>query len=197
MSMPKMISLAFVFCLSFSNMANAVTSEYFCQDGIAEAGIFLFACGLILVFIPRFTKLGIIYTLIGNAIVITRILFLKDIEVFVASLKINQYIESLSEDDLRLYTGIVMIMAMVIIGFVLKLLKLLWRLFWRLFGFYKNEEELKVSKEKQQRKIEKKFLKGFSVAVSEKSSLKNLDRKEIELDLNKISSVIESDDKRG
>lgn len=197
MSMPKMISLAFVISLIFSSMANAVTSEYFCQDGVAEAGIFLFACGLILIFIPRLTKLGIIYTLIGNAIVIIRILFLKDIEAFVASLKINQYIESLSEDDLRLYTGIVMIMAMVIIGLVLKLLKLLWRLFWRLFGFYKNEEELKVSKEKQQRKIEKKFLKGFSIAVSEKSSLKNLDRKEIELDLNKISSVIESDDKRG
>ena len=84
-----------------------------------------------------------------------------------------------------------------IVMVVLLLLKLLWRLFWRLFGFYKNEEELKVSKEKQQRKIEKKFLKGFSIAVSEKSSLKNLDRKEIELDLNKISSVIESDDKRG
>ncbi len=195
MSFFNKMLLIIVSSFVLSTSASAVTTEYFIQEGFVEAGIFLFSCGLVLVIIPRLTRLGIIFTLFGNSLIILRMLYFKPIEEFVNRNQFDQWLQNLSEDDLRLYMGIILILFMVFVGFLFKSINILWRNFWRLFGFYKNEEELKVSKEKKQRKIEKSYLKKLKLGSSEQSSLTNLNEKEITLDLSKMSSVIETGDK--
>lgn len=192
--MDFVIKFVIIFCVFLSN-ANAITTEYLVQRGFIEAGVFLFCCGLLLVLIPKFTKLGIIFSLLGNCLVISRILFSKEIESYICEKIDSQYINSLSEDDFRLYMGILLIIFMFLIWFLCKLLNFVWIKTWRLLGFYKNEEEIRIQKEKKQRKIEKIHLKKVKLENNEQSMLNNLEDKDIELDLKKVSSIIGSDDK--
>ncbi len=146
----KLLFSLFFFNLAFSESANAVSLNYFTDRGFIEAGGFIFVCGLIMVFIPKVTKIGILLTLLGNVIVISRILFQSDILVYLQDLNAERFLEKLSNDDLRLYTGLIVICFIILLVALGILKDYLWRSFWRLFGFYKtNEEKIALEKTKQ------------------------------------------------
>ena len=142
--------------------AEAVTLAHVVNVGFVEAGFFLFACGILLLFIPKFTKLGIIITLIGDAIVVSRFLFQPEILKYCEDHGFETYVAELSNDDLRLYIGLVSIIFIFALAVMNFLRKYLWFKFWRLLGFYRTEEEEKATEERRQTKAELKRMKRDS-----------------------------------
>ena len=71
------LSLA-LYCLSSTNCI-AYTLEEVVRSGFIDAGVFMLAGGLAILLIPRLTKLGIIFMLLGDLIILARIFFGYDI----------------------------------------------------------------------------------------------------------------------
>ncbi len=147
----------------------AVTPAEFAETGLLEAGAILFGFGVLLLFIPKFTKTGIILTLLGNLAVVSRILFQPEIIKYVEGHGIGQFIENLSRDDLRLYFGIITVVLAAVLFFIGVLKTFLWRSFWHLFGFYKTPEEKDAEIENRKRRIEQKINRGEMDSIGQKS----------------------------
>ncbi len=203
----KYLNLFIVFNVLFVENSNAVTLTHVVNVGFVEAGFFLFGCGILLLFVPKLTKLGIIVTLIGNAIVVSRFLFQPEIMKFLEEKGFESYLSDLSNDDLRLYTGLFSVIFIMILASINFLRKYLWLKFWRIFGFYRTDEEIKASEDKRKRKAESKkfekedeFLKktiGYSSSAAKVKSIaaSNVDDvfsydRDISLDLDKASSIV-------
>ena len=192
--------------------AEAVTLAHVVNVGFVEAGFFLFACGILLLFIPKFTKLGIIITLIGDAIVVSRFLFQPEILKYCEDHGFETYVTELSNDDLRLYIGLVSIIFIFALAVMNFLRKYLWFKFWRLLGFYRTEEEEKATEERKQTKAELKRMKRDSEMLNKTigssdakdgateeifartvNDVFSYDR-DISLDLEKASSIVQKVD---
>lgn len=194
--------------------AEAVTLAHVVNVGFVEAGFFLFVCGILLLFIPKFTKLGIIITLIGDAIVVSRFLFQPEILKYCEEHGFESYVAELSNDDLRLYIGLVSIIFIFTLAVLNFLRKYLWFRFWRLLGFYRTEEEEKASEERKQKKAELKRMNRESEILKKTIGISDVKEgateeivartvddvfsydRDIALDLEKASSVVQKVDEQ-
>ena len=136
------------FAISLLGMgsAEALTINEFVEKGFLQAGGFLFVCGIILLFVPKLTKLGIVITLVADAIVVSRILFQPEIIRYLNENGAEQYLADLSGDDLKLFIAIISVIFILCLAALGYLKGYLWIKFWRLLGFYKTEDEQKADR---------------------------------------------------
>ena len=112
--------------------------------------------GLILI-IPRLTKLGIIFMLLGDLVVLSRIFFSYDIINYLDKCGYNEYFIGIDQVKFRIILACILLLIMILLGLLGALKNWIWRSFWRLFGFYKSAEQ--KDKSIKEKKVKNKITK--------------------------------------
>lgn len=132
----------FLFCfVIFSTNSFAISSDEMVKTGVLDLGITFFVCGTIILIFPFLTKIGISCMLIGNAIVIYRIIFYSNLLDLICMSDIEKYYLNLSLNECRILFVIFCIFFIFFL-FVCRIIKnFIWIRFWRMLGFYKKESK--------------------------------------------------------
>lgn len=135
------LSLA-LYCLSSTN-CTAYTLEEVVRSGFIDAGVFMLAGGLAILLIPRLTKLGIIFMLLGDLILLARIFFGYDIINFLDKAGYGEFFIGIDSNEFKTILWCTFLLIMILLGLLGALKNWLWKKFWGLFGFYKEKSEPK------------------------------------------------------
>ena len=138
------LSLA-LYCLSSTNCI-AYTLEEVVRSGFIDAGVFMLAGGLAILLIPRLTKLGIIFMLLGDLIILARIFFGYDIIDFLDKAGYGEFFIGIDSNEFKTILWCTLLLIMILLGLLGALKNWLWKKFWGLFGFYKDSNDRKEKK---------------------------------------------------
>ena len=143
------LSLA-LYCLSSTNCI-AYTLEEVVRSGFIDAGVFLLAGGLAILLIPRLTKLGIIFMLLGDLIILARIFFGYDIINFLDKAGYGEFFIGIDSNEFKTILWCTLLLIMILLGLLGALKNWLWKKFWGLFGFYKDSNDRKEKNVKEKK----------------------------------------------
>ena len=145
--------------LTFLLVSNcmAYTLEEAVRSGLIDAGVFLFVGGASILIIHRLTKLGIIFMLLGDLVVLSRIFFSYDIINYLDKCGYNEYFIGIDQVKFRIILACILLLIMILLGLLGALKNWIWRSFWRLFGFYKSAEQ--KDKSIKEKKVKNKITK--------------------------------------
>lgn len=136
----------FASTIFLSSNSMAYTLEEVVKSGFIDAGVFLFVGGLAILIIPRLTKLGIVFMLLGNAVVLARIFMSYEIIKFLDQAGYGEFFIGMDQNKFRIILACVLLLFMILLGLLGALKNWLWRCIWRPFGFYKKDEDRKKKK---------------------------------------------------
>ena len=108
--------------LAVPNLAFAVPLKDFMDTSFIGGGVMLFVVGLVMLFIPRMFRWGVLTMLAGDLLFMVRMFFQKDLMVYVTSQgNYGQLIEELSRDASRFMTilGVVTVVIVLLVFRVL------------------------------------------------------------------------------
>ena len=103
------------------------------------------------------TKLGIIFMLLGDLVVLSRIFFSYDIINYLDKCGYNEYFIGIDQVKFRIILACILLLIMILLGLLGALKNWIWRSFWRLFGFYKSAEQ--KDKSIKEKKVKNKITK--------------------------------------
>ena len=91
--------------LTIPNFATAVPLKDFIDTGFIGGGVMLFVAGVVMLFIPRMFRWGVITMLIADALFMVRMFFRKDLTIYLTSQgNYGQLIEEMGRDASRFLT---------------------------------------------------------------------------------------------
>lgn len=110
--------------LAMPNLATAIPLKDFMDTGFIGGGVMLFVIGLIMIFIPRLFKWGVLTMLLADVLFLMRIFFRKEIMDYLTTQgNYAAIIEDMSRDAARFTTVLVVVSLVIAIlvcrGFVL------------------------------------------------------------------------------
>lgn len=110
--------------LTIPNFATAVPLKDFMDTGFIGGGVMLFVAGVVMLFIPRMFRWGVITMLLADALFMVRMFFRKDLTTYLTSQgNYGQLIEEMGRDTSRFLTivGVVStVMALLVIRALLR-----------------------------------------------------------------------------
>lgn len=104
--------------LAVPNLAFAVPLKDFMDTSFIGGGVMLFVVGLVMLFIPRMFRWGVLTMLLGDLLFMVRMFFQKDLMVYVTSQgNYGQLIEEMSRDASRFMTilGVVTVVIVLLV----------------------------------------------------------------------------------
>ena len=91
--------------LAMPNLATAIPLKDFMDTGFIGGGVMLFVIGLIMIFIPRLFKWGVMAMLLADILFLVRIFFRKEVTDYLATQSnYAAIIEDMSRDAARFIT---------------------------------------------------------------------------------------------
>ena len=108
--------------LTVPNLALAVPLKDFMDTSFIGGGVMLFMVGLVMLFIPRMFRWGVLTMLLGDVLFMVRMFFRKDLTVYVTGQgNYGQLIEEMSRDASRFMTilGVVTVVIVLLVFRVL------------------------------------------------------------------------------
>ncbi len=104
--------------LTIPNFASAVPLKDFMDTGFIGGGVMLFVVGMVMLFIPRMFRWGVVTMLFGDVLFMVRMFFRKDLTVYLTSQgNYGQLIEEMGRDASRFLTimGVVSIVVALLV----------------------------------------------------------------------------------
>ena len=91
--------------LTFPNLASAVPLKDFMDTSFIGGGVMLFVAGVVMLFIPRMFRWGVVTMLLADVLFMVRMFFRKDLTVYLTSQgNYGQLIEEMGRDASRFLT---------------------------------------------------------------------------------------------